>query len=137
MEKDDFLKDDYLRELIQSSPLDTPSDDFVERVMKGIETSTEGAEVKKPYYYYIKTISPYLLIGFLGVFVITTSDLPIFNWMPGKSYFLNTMVPYLGSLFAVVKTAFASKYVSWVVLISVSSGLLYFVDRIFSRHASV
>jgi hypothetical protein len=57
----------------------------------------------------------------------------MFNWLPGKDYLLNNMVAYLGTLLVVLKNAFASKYVSWVLLISISAGMLFFIDRLFSR----
>ena len=86
MEKDEFLKDDFLRELIQRSPLDRPSDDFVDRVMADIQMSAEASVVKKPFYLYLKAAVPYAAITLFLFFVIATSDLPIFNWLPGKNY---------------------------------------------------
>jgi hypothetical protein len=137
MEKDDFLKDDLLRELIRRSPLDSPSDDFVDRVMANIQLTPEIAVVKKPYYQFLKTATPYAVIAITLFFVIATSDMPIFNWIPGKDFLINSMWPYLGTLLATFKVAFASKYVSWIMLISFSAGVLFLVDRLFSRRPSI
>jgi hypothetical protein len=137
MEKDDFLKDDFLRELIQRSPLDSPSDDFVNRVMANLQVSPEVADVKKPFYLYLKAALPYTLISLLLFIVIATSDLPIFNWVPGKDYFINSLLPYLGALFVIFKNAFASKFVSMGLLIGISAGMLFLIDRLFSRRASL
>jgi hypothetical protein len=137
MEKDDFLEDDFLRELIQRSPLDSPSDDFVDRVMANIQMSPEVAVVKKPFYLYLKTAVPYALISLVLFVVIATSDLPIFNWVPGKDYFINSLLPYLGALLVIFKNAFSSKFVSMGLLISFSAGMLFLIDRLFSRHASL
>jgi hypothetical protein len=137
MEKDDFLKDDFLHEMIRRSPLDCPSDDFVDRVMANIQLSPEVVVVKKPFYRYLKAIVPYAVITLIAFFVIATSDLPIFNWFPGKDYLTNNLLPYLGSLFLIFKNAFASKFVSWGLLISFSAGVLFLIDRLFSRRTSV
>ena len=137
MEKDDFLKDDFLRELIRRVPLDSPSDDFVDRVMANIQASPEVSVVKKPFYHFLKSAVPYAIVTLVLFFIISTSDLPVFNWLPGKDYFLHSLLPYFGDLFAVLKNAFASKYVSWVLLISLSAGVLFAVDRLFSRRAAL
>jgi hypothetical protein len=137
MEKDEFLKNDFLRKLVQRSPLDSPSDDFVDRVMANIQMAPEVAVVKKPFYLSLKAAIPYAAITLVVLVVIFTSDLPIFNWLPGKESFTNSLLPYLGSLFTVFKNAFAPKYVSWVLLISFSAGGLFLIDRIFSRSTSV
>ncbi len=137
MEKDDFLKDDLLRELIRRSPLESPSDDFVDRVMANIQVTQEIAVAKKPYYQFLKAATPYAVIAIILFFVIATSDMPIFNWIPGKDFLINSMWPYLGTLLATFKEAFASKYVSWIMLISFSAGILFLVDRLFSRRPSI
>jgi hypothetical protein len=137
MEKDKFMKDDFLRELIQLSPLDSPSDDFVDRVMANIQLSPEVVVEKKPFYRHLKTAAPYAAITLFLIFVIATSDLPIFNWFPGKEYLTNNLLPYLGTLLLVFRNAFASKFVSWGLLISLSAGILFVIDRLFSRRTSV
>ena len=137
MNNDNFLKEDFLRELIRRSPLDSPPEDFVDRVMAKIQVSPEVAVVKKPFYLYLKAAIPYAAIALCLFFVISTSDLPIFNWLPGKDYLINNLLPYLGTLFTDFKSAFASKYVSWGLLISFSAGVLYLVDRLFTRRSAL
>ena len=137
MEKDDFSKDDLLGRLIQQAPLESPSDDFVERVMANIRMAPQTAPEHKPFLLYLKAIAPFMLLAFVFTVVFSTSDLPFLNWVPGKTYYLNTLVPYFGSLFAGLKNAFATKYVSFGMLIVVSTGLLYLVDRLFSHRSSV
>ena len=136
MEKEEFLKDDFLRDLIKRSPLDRPSDDFVDRVMANIQISPEVTAVKKPFYLYLKAAIPYVIITLVLFVVCTTSDLPIFNWLPGKDYLINNLLPYMGTLLTVLKSAFASRYVSWGLLISFSAGILYLIDRMLSRRIS-
>jgi len=137
MEQDDFLKDDFLREIIKRSPLDSPSDDFVDRVMAGIQVVPEVEAVKKPFYIDYRGAIPYALIVLFCIFVIATSDLPIFNWIPGRDYFIHNLMPSVETLITTLKSAFTTKFVSWVVLISFSAGLLFFIDRLFSRRTMV
>lgn len=138
MEKDDFLKeDDFLRDLIRRSPLDHPSDDFVDRVMANIQRMPEEEVVNKPFYLRLKGIAPYAILAVFVFVVISTSDLPIFNWIPGKEHLVNSLVPYFGTLFALFKSAFSSKFVSWVFLIGFSAGMLALIDRLFSRRSTV
>jgi len=137
MKKDEFLNDDFLRDLIRRSPLDRPSDDFVDRVMANIQMTPEVLVEKKPFFFYLKTVVPYVLITLIVFFVFATSDLPLFKWIPGKDYLTNNLFPYFGTMFLVFKNAFASKFVSWGLLISFSVGVLFFIDRLFSRRTSV
>lgn len=137
MEKDDLIKDDFLRELIRSSPLDSPSDDFVDRVMANIQASPEASVAAKPFYLYLKSALPYALITLFVLVVIATSDLPVFNWLPGKDFVVDRLVSYFGTFFTVLKNAFASKYVAWGLLISFSAGVLFIIDRLFSRQTTV
>ena len=136
MKKDEYINDDFLRDLIRQSPLDSPSDDFVDRVMANLQSTPEVAAVKKPFFMYLKASIPYVISALVLLFVIGTSDLPFLNWLPGKDNFINDMLPYLGTLVTVFKSAFASKYVSWGLLISVSAGALYLIDQVFSRRTT-
>jgi len=133
MEKDDFLNDDFLRELILQSPSDSPSDDFVARVMAGVESVQQSNPAPKSYTLYIKNITPYLLLSLLLILVVSTSDIPFLNWFPGKYYYLNNLLPYFATLFSGLKNAFSSKYVSFGMLVFASAGLLFVVDRLLSR----
>ena len=136
MEKNDLLENDFLKELMQKTRLESPSEGFVDRIMVQIEEVPEVQTVKAPFYLSLKSAVPYVLLALFLIFVLATSDLPIFNWVPGKDYLLNSLMTYMGTFFAVLKNAFSSKYVSWVLLISFSAGMLYFIDRLFSRRTS-
>jgi hypothetical protein len=136
MEKNEFLEDDFIKELIKKSPLESPSDDFVDRVMAQIQAAPEVVVSEKPFYLYLKSAMPYALTAVLLTVVIATSDLPLFNWLPGRDYLVGTIMTYFGTFFTVLKNAFASRYVSWVLLISFSAGFLFLVDRLISRRPS-
>jgi hypothetical protein len=130
-------RDDLLCELIRQCPLDSPSDDFVDRVMANIRVAPEITPVKKPFFIFVKATSPFAVLILVLVVVFSTSDLPIFNWLPGKEYFINIFVPYFGSIFTGLKDVFTSKFVSFGLLISVSAGLLFLIDKWFSRRTVI
>jgi hypothetical protein len=133
MEKDDFLQDDFLRDLIRRSPLDSPANDFVDRVMAGITESTEPVVVKKPFYVYLKSGIPYVMVAFLLILVTATSDLRIFSWLPGHETLISQISAYFTMLAGMFKSVFASRYVSWGLLVTFSAGILFVIDRLFSQ----
>jgi hypothetical protein len=135
MEKDDFLEDDFLRDLIKRSPLDSPSDSFVDQVMASIKAAPETAEVKRPFYMYLKSAVPYAGVLALAVVVVVTSDLPFFSWLPGKDLVAERFLTYSGSILSLFKGVFASKFVIWGVCISLAAGVLHTIDRFFSRRS--
>lgn len=128
-------KDDFLRDLIQKSPLDSPSDDFVDRVMASLQLAPELAPEKKPFFLQIKNSLPYIILALVVFIVFATSDLPFLNWLPWKENLVDNLVPYFGSIVSGLKVVFSSKYVSFGLLISVSAGLLFLVDRLLSRRS--
>jgi hypothetical protein len=137
MEKDDLNRDDFLGRLIRQGRTESPSDDFVERVMAGITTAPDGAPVKKPLFQYLKSGYPYAILIAVFIVVFSSSDLPFLQWLPGRSYYMNNLVPYFGTLFDGLKNAFSSRFVSFGIMVAVSGGLLFLVDRIFSRKTTV
>ena len=105
--------------------------------MAGIQLAPETAAVKRPFFLYVRAAVPYALFLLLILFIFATSDLPFMKWFPGKDYLLNNLVPYLSTIFAGLKNAFSSRYVSLGLLISICGGLLFLADRLFSRRFSV
>ena len=75
MENNDFGNDDFLRRLIQQSPLDHPSEDFVDRVMAGIHPAPEIAPVQRPFLQYLQTLVPYAFL----IFILFSSNIILFS----------------------------------------------------------
>ena len=130
-------QDDFLRKLIQQSPLESPSDDFVDRVMDNITVAPELVPVRKSFLSYANTAIPYAILSLVLVTVFTTSDFPFLNWLPGREYFQNSILPYFGSLFTSLKIVFTSKYVTFGILISISAGVLFLIDNWFTKRSTV
>lgn len=137
MEKDNLFKDDFIGKLIQGSPLERPSDDFVDGVMEKIRLVPENALLKRPFFLMVRSVIPYMVVTFIIVFIFFTSDLPILSWLPGKKYWAFTLIPYFDTLFTSIKNVFISKYVSFGLVILASAVFLFFIDRILSRKGSV
>lgn len=135
MEKEDLKYDDLLKKLMQHSELDVPPDDFVDKVMHQIQASPATATVNKPFFLYLKSASPYLLLGVFCLIIFLSSDFPFMNWFPGKEKLADLILPYFTSLFAGFKAVFATKYFSIALMIAVAGLLLVVVDHLFSRKA--
>lgn len=137
MDTDDILKDDFLRDLIAKSPSESPSDDFVEKVMAGIPPVTEAVPAQKPYYLYLRTAWPYAAIALFVIVILASSDLPYSKFIPGKDFFANNLFPSLKTISGSFISLFGFMRSATLPLIIIASGaLLFVVDRVFlSRHS--
>ncbi|HNY01013.1 MAG TPA: hypothetical protein PKG48_00420 [Bacteroidales bacterium] len=136
MEKDDFLEDDLLRELIRQHPLDSPSDDFVERVMAGLPEMPVQGISRNSWPEILKQIFPYVLLVFVLIGVMATSDIPGFGWVPGREFLTQQVLPSVKTYTSLIFNAFSSKYVQWGLMIGVSAGFLIGIDRFFTRRSA-
>jgi len=133
METDDLTKDDFLGRLIQQSPLESPSDDFVDKVMAGIQQAPESRPLRPELLSLLKKIFPVIFLLVMFVVVICTSDIPFLNWLPGKNYYFGTLLPYIGNSLSCLKDVFSSKYFSLGMTILFSGAVLFLVDHFFTR----
>ena len=138
MEKDDLLNDAFLRKLVQREDLENPSGDFVEKIMEKIQQQPQTVLVKKPFYLYMKSYSGYIALAAFVLLVILTSDIPFFNFIPGKQYLTGTFLPYFDSVISPLKSLFGSaKTITIPLMIVVSAGLFFIIDQLISRKAAV
>lgn len=138
MEKDDFIKDEFLKELIGKNTPDSPSDDFVEKVMAGIRLNPEFAPVHSPYYLFIRASWPYVVIAFTVIIFLISSDLPYSKFIPGKDYFVTILLPYLKNLSVSFISLFTFIRSATLPLILVASGVILFIfDRVFLHRHSI
>ena len=135
MVEDDFLKDDFLKELIGKQPLDSPSDDFTENVMAGIRLAPEYVPERKPFWLYVRASLPYAAIALIVIIFFISSDLPYSKFLPGKEYFRSLLIPYLGNLYSGFVSLFSLVRSGSLPLAVIASGsLLFLLDRIFFRN---
>jgi len=137
MEKDELLGDVFLRNLIQKSSVESPSDDFVERVMGTVQMAPEIVSVRKPFMALLKSVLPYFGLGLFFLFVCFTSDFPFMNWLPGKGFFTTTFLTYFSSIIIFFKGLFASKFVGMGITVVFSACFLVLIEYLFRRRTSV
>jgi hypothetical protein len=131
---EDQLNDAFLHDLLQAAPLESPGDDFVSKVMAGIEPLPALVPAKKPFFMDIRSWWPYALAGSFVILFLLTSDLPYSRFIPGKEFFAHTLIPNFLSMFSGVKNLFSgSKSVSIPLIVIFSAAFLYLVDRFLLR----
>ncbi len=138
MENDDILNDDFLRKLIQQTPPDEPSGDFVKDVMAKIQPGVEFAPAKKPFYLFLKSSWLYFVLAAAIIIFFLSSDLPYTDMLPGKQYYTNSLLPYFESLFSGFKSLFLhSKFTNIGLMVVAAGGLLYILDLVITRRKHV
>lgn len=135
MDTDDGLNDDLLATLIRKMPLESPSDDFVNRVMGGITPLPQDYEEKKYYYLWARNSAPYILGALILALFFFSSDIPYLSFLHGgiiRDLLVQVFVPLWHSL----KLLVSSKAVNYSLLIGISAGFLFIADKLFSRRFS-
>ena len=140
MEKERIEKDDFLGRLISSTPLESPSEDFVDRVMSGIPVEPLLVREKRPFYLFLKGTLPWILLSVAVIAVLFTSDIPFLSDFPGKAYFTESLGPYLLTMFSGITKLFTDSKtgIYSVMILFAGGGLLaldYFLNsKVFPRH---
>ncbi len=137
MEKEEFSSNDDLGRLIRQSPLESPADDFVDRIMAVIQTEKEVIAEKISFFEYMNMVLPYAALVFFCIAFFFYSDLPFLNGILGQGHFTKEILPQYDILMDGLKNTFSSRYVTYGFLIGVAGGFLFLVDRLFSRRTSV
>jgi hypothetical protein len=138
MKEDDFLTDDFLRKLIQKTSLDEPSEDFVDKVMAGIQPGVHLSPVKKPFFLFLKSSWYYFVLAAGVVVFFLTSDFPFMQFFRDNEYMTKSLLPYFESLFTGFKNFFVdSKFTSMGLMIVAAGGLLFLFDYFFTRRGFV
>jgi len=133
MEEDKLVKDDFLRELIQKSSSDNPSDDFVGKVMDKVRQMPEFSDARKPVYLYLRSLFPFILLVFTVFLFLCTSDLPFGDYFFGKEFYTKTLLPYLTVFLESFRALVSSKFTSYAFIIMIAAGVLILIDRLLSR----
>lgn len=136
MERDEMINDDFLKRLVGSVPLDHPSDGFTSKVMAGILVHPELVKANKPFYLYLKSILPWVLLGLFLIVFLFSSDIPYLSFLPGKAFFSDHFTPYFTSLFSGMSSLFTgSKTLSITLALMASVGGLAGIDWLLRRRS--
>ncbi len=133
MNTDDILNDDFLSDLIRKMPLESPSYGFVNKVMNGIEPLPAPINESYPSFIWVKSSIPYFVIGLAIALIMFSSDIPDFNFIYGTEYLSGMFIKVFHPLVAFLKTLLSSRFISYTLLIGVSAGFIFIVDKLFSR----
>jgi len=133
METNNFIKDDFLSDLIKKSSPDSPSAIFVERVMEDVQKATEYSSSKKTIYLYLWSALPVILIITIILLFLLTSDLPLSTYFPGKDYYTQTLEIYLHSLSNSFNLLFVSRYFSFGFTVMLATGTLIIIENIWGQ----
>ena len=131
MDNDDLINDDFLRTLVGKSSIESPSADFVERVMERIQPQPETAPVRRSFLDFLKSFTGYLLLAGVLVGFFLTSDIPVLSWFPGKQYFTDKILPAFDFLHSWLSSSTGSGInFSIPVMILAASGIFFLLDRL-------
>ena len=134
MEKNDLLNDPFLRDLVGKSTLESPSEDFVDKVMAKIQVQPLILPENKSLLPFLKSFFGFLLLAAVLIGFFWTSDIPVLSWLPGKQFFMNSVLPSFDPLFRWLKSFFGSgSGVSIPVMIMGAAGLLFLADKLIMR----
>lgn len=133
MEEDKLIKDDFLRELIQKSSSDNPSDDFVGKIMDKVRQMPEFSDARKPFYLYLRSLLPFILLTLTVFLFLCSSDLPFGDYFFGKEFYTKTLLPYLTVFLESFRALVSSKFTSYAFIIMIAAGVLILIDRLLSR----
>lgn len=134
MRNNDMIDDEVIRKLIDLVPLESPSDLFVEDVMKKIEIIPVETEKKFQITTFLSSVLPYIGVITMILIFVLSSDFPLGQLTPENGYLNKYFLPYINTMVDSFKTLFASKYVTFALGIFLSAGFLVFIDYIFSRN---
>ena len=130
MEKNDLLNDPFLRNLVGKSSLESPSEDFVDKVMEKIQVQPQIVPENKSFLHFLKSMFGFLLLAAVLIGFFWTSDIPVLSWLPGKQFFVNSVLPSFDPLFSWLKSFLGSgSGVSIPVMIIAAAGLLFLADK--------
>ncbi len=137
MEKEEFLPDDFLKELFTKRSWDVPSDSFTDKVMDQILKSPEVAPVKRSFYIILRSSWPYIILFVFTLVFLMTSDLPFLD-IPGKEYFIKSILPVFNSFFSGLKPLVTDAKIVTIPLMMVLAGsLLVGFDHFFFRKPGI
>lgn len=136
MEREEFVQDDLLKKLAGRLPMETPSDSFTSKVMAGIMVQPEMAVARKPFWHYLKSVYPWVLLGLFILVFLFSSDIPYLGVIPGRQFFIHHVAPTFYSLFTGMAGLFmGSKTLSITIALLASGGLLAAVDWLVRRRS--
>jgi hypothetical protein len=126
-------QDPFLKDLLATTPLERPSDDFVARVMAEVESIPVPVPVRKIFLIWIRRSFPWILLSGLILVVFFTSDFLVINKIPGIADIRQLVVTSATSFLQSFQNIFSGKFAFLVLAILVSGAILFIIERLFLR----
>ena len=138
MKNNEIPADDFLKNLIQKSSIETPSDDFITRVMEEINKTPELVSVPLPLYRQWKPVAGFTGLLVFAVVIMIAADIPILDFLPGKTFFTGTIMHYFNAILLPLKPVFVnSRFVNLGMMSIGAAGLLILIDRVLTRKFTI
>jgi len=136
MKKKELFKDDFLTDLLNNTTLESPSDDFVGNIMRRVEAMPGCQPHKKSFYQVAKPILPWVLL--VTVFVVSYffSGLPLAKFIPAGEYLYGVLSPSVNVFFSSFKDLASNKFYSIALVVLLSGGGLFIIERLISHRIS-
>ena len=136
MERNEQYTDEFLKKVIGRTPLDQPSDSFVDKVMSGILPMPETVGQKKPFFLMVRSSIPWVLLSAFFILFLVSSDIPYLSSLPGGTYLRETLWPSIVSMFSGFSRLVPDRSASLILPVVVAGVLLFGLERLLSRRMS-
>jgi|GEM_PF-383172 len=132
-ENKEILRDDFLTGLMNRSSWESPSDDFTIRVMQQIGNLPAYEPQKKPFFLFLKSVLPWVLLVAVFVSFYLFYDLPFGRYIPGREFVQDILVPSFSNFFVSFRDLASGKFYSIAFVILISAGGLFVIERMVSQ----
>ncbi|NQV01437.1 MAG: hypothetical protein HQ542_02240 [Bacteroidia bacterium] len=136
MKKRELLQDKFLADLMKSTSLEAPSDDLMKNVMSEVRAMPAYQPRKKPFFLFLKSVLPWILL--MGAFIVfyLTYDLPIGNYTPGKADMQSVLLSSITIFFDSFRDLASIRFYSIALAVVVCGGFLFVIERVISSRMS-
>ncbi|MBE0646376.1 MAG: hypothetical protein IH596_01185 [Bacteroidales bacterium] len=136
MKQREEVQDDFLKDLMKKTSLESPSDDFTKNIMGRVETMPVYQPQKKQFFLFIKSALPWIIIVVAFVLFFLFYDLPYGKYLPGGPFLQDVLLPTFSSFFSSFKELASSKFYSIALVVLVCGGGLFSLERLVSHRIS-
>lgn len=138
MKKNELIEDDFLVDLMNEFPVESPSGEFLGKVMKGVGAMPAYKPSKRAFGIIIKSVFPWALLSCVVILFVIFQGVPVGNYIPGREELQSMLFPFLNSFSSIFSEISGSRFFSFGLIILLSGGFLFGLEklineRLFSR----
>lgn len=128
-----ILRDNFLAGLMNRSSLESPSDDFTISVMERIGNLPAYQPQKKPFFLFLKSVLPWVLLVAVLVSFYFFWGLPLGKYIPGREFVQDILVPSISNFFVSFGNMASGKFYTIALVILICGGGLFIIERLVSQ----